>query len=60
MGSKSGKFKYGYCIANGVAFEKNPSLAIQLSINQIVNMRIIIQLNIQNIKLKMQNQTRIV
>ena len=27
MGSKSGKFKYGYCIANGVAFEKNPSLA---------------------------------
>lgn len=42
MGSKSGKFKYGYCIANGVAFEKNPSLAIQLSINQIVNMRIII------------------
>lgn len=26
MRSKSGKFKYGYCIANGVGCEKNPSL----------------------------------
>ena len=26
MGSKSGKFKYGYCVANGIGCDKNPEL----------------------------------